>query len=224
VSIAFPKLRDVVTHFVSEKEQDYLIWFRGTGHANVEDRLWPMTGWLIDNRSLFGGKSVLDLGSNAGHFPLVYAAQGARTITAVEPRKKFKRYFESVLVPQFAEAGRIQWVVGSVQDYSPPRQFDVVSCLGLVYHMADGWSHLRRIVNQCDASTLILESTLWPEPHRALETGRVGQNCCELVTIVEHPSFASVESKLREFGWKFSAVMRDWTPGCPRAMWLVKTR
>ncbi len=197
-----------------------IIDYHGIG-GDPDNRLGPMTRWLVERRDLYAGKRVLDLASNAGHFPMVYAANGAESVTAVEPRAVFGRFFDREL-GRFPEASAITWLTRDVRQFVPEENYGVLSCLGLIYHMKDGWSHLARIVRQCKAKTLIFDSMLWPEAHTALETGLLNTNCAGLVEQVNRPSKASVEAKFMELGWSHELVLENWQrPKALRGMWLV---
>src|SRR5258707_926371 len=57
------------------------------------NRLALMTQWIKQHSELVKHRTVLDLGSNAGHFPLLYALLGASKVVAVEPREVFRDFF-----------------------------------------------------------------------------------------------------------------------------------
>ena len=199
-----------------------IINYGGVG-SDPDGRLAPMSAWMASNSCLFEGKSVLDIASNAGHFPLVYVDAGASFVMAVEPRKVFEIQFNESIIKLSEFPNRISWIVSTVEDFTPPQCFDVVSCLGLVYHMKNGWGHLKRIVDGCGAKILILDTMLFDSHSYAIETGRINSNCVGLVEIVERPTKKLVEKKFEEFGWTGELVLENWQIGNPlRGMWLVR--
>lgn len=190
-----------------------LIHFGGIG-SDPDNRLDPMSNWIRAHSDLFAGKKVLDLGSNAGHFPLLYHSLGAH-VTAVEPRKVFREWFEE----QFPNTN-IAWRTEDVRDYHPTERFDVVSCLGLIYHVKGGYHHLQRIIRESRAKQLLLDTMIWPTEHVAIETSRLNTNCFGAIELVPHPSICGMESFFEACGWRHELVLRDWCDS-DRAMWLV---
>ena len=186
-----------------------------------DGRLAPMTKWFSEQKELFNGKAVLDLASNAGHFPMMFARLGATLVTAVEPRKVFSDFYNGELSWR-AGGNKVSWIVSDVESYNPVGAFDIVTCLGLIYHMNDGWSHLKRIIDACRAKTLILDTMLFDKHSWMLETARLNSNCTGIVKLVEKPTKKLVESMLDSFGWSHEMVLCDWqnTP-IKRGMWRV---
>jgi SAM-dependent methyltransferase len=87
---------------------------------------------LIDKIN-FEEKYVLDVGAWDGHFSVIAMQRGARSVTSLDivirPTLKFiKAHFEF---------DRMQLERGSIYQYSPGRQFDVVLFYGVYYHLSD---------------------------------------------------------------------------------------
>jgi hypothetical protein len=101
------------------------------------------------------GMRVLDIGSNACHFPLLYRKWGAKYVRCLEGRPEFQ---------QFAKTFGFDMEVADMRVYVPTEQYDVVSALGMIYHLADPWRHLRRIYDASGAKCLIVESQIWAYP------------------------------------------------------------
>jgi len=101
----------------------------------------------------FEHKRVLDVGSGPGHFVSMYLSRGCQ-VTAVDGR-----------VDIVDECRRrhpgVRCVAGDVQtlDLVTLGRFDVVHCLGLLYHLESPIAALRNIVRVCDG-LLILESII----------------------------------------------------------------
>jgi SAM-dependent methyltransferase len=195
-----------------------------SSHPDRLARLRPMTQWISKHDWLFSGKSVLDLGSNSGHFPVTYARNRAVLVMAVEGRKEFERFWRTwspTLFPD--ESGRILWQRADVRKFSPPaRHFDVVSCLGLIYHVPAGLRHLERIVKQSGASTLLLDTQTFPGAtgtHMELSL-KATMTCMGFAARVPSPTVASVEQWFADCGWRSELLMRDWC-GHSRAFWKV---
>lgn len=198
-----------------------LIDLPGLSTGDSGNRLGPMTKWIRDNAELFRDKSILDLGSNAGHFPVVYAQCGAKEVLAVEGRKEFETAYYSDVAPVFP--GPIMWVVADIRNFTVSGGWDVLSCLGLIYHVEDGWNHLKRLAEESGASILILDSQLWHVAGVAHESGNENTNCLRKDEMVPKPSAESVERWLAEQGWGYSRVLHNWqTNGDMRGMWCVR--
>jgi hypothetical protein len=181
-----------------------------------------MTEALRNHRADIAGKRVLDLGSNAGHFPMLYSELGASSVTAVEPRKVFADFFRAEL-SKHAEAGKVTWLTKDVRDYTATPH-DVLCCLGLIYHVQNGWKHLGRIVAESGARVMFFDSQLWPKAGVGLETCRLNKNCAKPVEIVPHPSRPSVDREFDERGWPHRLLLENWqTSGTSlRGMWRVE--
>jgi len=181
--------------------------------SDPDGRLMPMELALRKHEYDIVGAKVLDLGSNAGHFPLVYSSIGASRVTAVEPREVFAQFFFDELYT-FKEAAKIRWNVLDVRNYQATPH-DVLSCLGLIYHVQNGWEHLDRLVKQSGAKimffdSMFFDSMLWPKAGLGIETSRRNTNCARIIEIVPHPSKDDVEEKFAERGWKFKLLLENW--------------
>jgi cyclopropane fatty-acyl-phospholipid synthase-like methyltransferase len=179
-----------------------------------------MTEALRNHRADIAGKRVLDLGSNAGHFPMLYSELCAARVTAVEPRMVFAGWFHCELC-KHDESRRVTWRQADVRDYTATPH-DVLSCLGLIYHVHDGWRHLDRIVAESGAKLMFFDSMLWPRESIAIETSRFNSNCAKAVEIVPHPSRASVEREFDKRGWHYRLLLENWPKDALRGLWRVE--
>jgi SAM-dependent methyltransferase len=103
------------------------------------------------------GKRVLDVGSGPGHFASFYAARDC-TVVAVEGRA------DNVDALRQRHPG-VHAVVADVQtfDLGELGRFDVVHCLGLLYHLENPLAALRNIVRVCEG-VLLLETIVMDAP------------------------------------------------------------
>jgi SAM-dependent methyltransferase len=113
--------------------------------GDYDGRLGPLTDWANLCRHLFKDKTILDLGSNAGHFPIEYIRAGAKKVYAVEGRQEFLDQWKefSPLVP--LDLSTVEWHTSDVRDFGMPGKVDIVSCLGLLYHVAGFMPRLREL-------------------------------------------------------------------------------
>jgi SAM-dependent methyltransferase len=142
------------------------------------------------------GKRVLDVGSGPGHFSGFYTSRGCQVI-AVEGRPdnadEFRRRHRNVRV-----------VVADVQtwDLRELGRFDVIHCLGLLYHLENPVAALRNMFRVCDGM-LVLETIVMDAvaPHLAFadEPKTVNQ---ALDGIGCRPSPAFVVMALNRVGFK----------------------
>ena len=141
-------------------------------------------------------KRVLDVGSGPGHFIRFYTSRGCEVV-AVEGRAdnadEFRRRHPDVRI-----------VVADVQtcDLRELGRFDVIHCLGLLYHLESPIAAMRNMFQVCDG-ILVLETIVLdlPVPHLALadEPKTVNQ---ALAGLGCRPSPAFVVMALNRIGFK----------------------
>lgn len=120
--------------------------------GDYDGRLGPLTNWVNNNAHLFEGKTILDLGANAGHFPIEYVRAGARKVYAVEGRPEFFDQWRefSPLMP--IDLSMVEWWTSDVRAFDF-RPVDIVSCLGLLYHVEGFLPKLREL---CRGAEMVL--------------------------------------------------------------------
>jgi SAM-dependent methyltransferase len=98
-------------------------------------------------------KRVLDAGSGPGHFVSMYTSRGCQ-VTALDGRA-------DIVDECRRRHPEVHCVAGDVQtsDLVTLGRFDIVHCLGLLYHLESPVAALRNIVRVCDG-LLILESII----------------------------------------------------------------
>ena len=121
--------------------------------GDYDGRLGPLTDWVNMNSHLFAGKTILDLGSNAGHFPIEYVRAGAARVIAVEGRPEFLEQWKEAYPAFQLDLSPVQWLVSDVRDISY-RKADIVSCLGLLYHI-EGFLPRLRLISESAEMVLI---------------------------------------------------------------------
>ena len=123
-------------------------------HSNVErwKRLEP---WFPDVR----GRSVLDLGMNAGFFSLMSARWGSRRVTGVERSALFCA--QARFVFECWNSTNIEIVEDDVLA-APAGPYDICLALALLHHFDDIGPILRLAIDRC--SELVLEWEVRPSP------------------------------------------------------------
>jgi tRNA (mo5U34)-methyltransferase len=120
-----------------------------------------------------GGKRVLDLGCNAGFWTLAALRAGADFVLAVDGRAMHVHQAALVLEVEEIDSSRYELVVDDVfeVDYARHGRFDIVLCLGLLYHVADPVGLLRRAAAAND-DILVIDTALAALPGAAFRLDR----------------------------------------------------
>ena len=196
----------------------------GTEVGQDDHRLGVISAWLRTNAHLFTFKRILDLGSNCGHFPFVFRAIGAEVV-AVEPNGEniamFRRIHEV-----FAD-DRITIIQDDLRrvNFDALGRFDVLSTIGLVYHLNRPWEAMAAILQATGARLWLVESCLWPKTHETIEAGRAPDQSFQEETVL-HPDTEEIERGIRECGFVPTRV--DLGPTfrsddkTPRGFWLAR--
>lgn len=81
------------------------------------------------------GRHVLDLGCNAGYWTLAALEAGAEFVLAVDGRRTLLDQAALVLDAKGVDPARYELRCADLFDLDPGRSFDLVLCLGLLYHV-----------------------------------------------------------------------------------------
>jgi tRNA (mo5U34)-methyltransferase len=161
----------------------------------------PAPTWATVRKFLaadFAGKTVLDVGCNAGFYCVEAKRAGAERVVGVDSQRGAIR---QALFVRKALGLDIEFQRMSVYDLSAARlgRFDIVLALGLVYHLKHILLALERLFH-VTAGTLIVESAVLPM-ERELKpfVGRLGglERRIDLIGYVENPP----EAKEAVFNW-----------------------
>ena len=119
------------------------------------------------------GKRVLDLGCNAGFWTLATLRAGAAHVVAVDGREMHVEQARLVLEVAEVEPAHYELVQGDVLalDFERWGVFDVVLCLGLLYHVSDPIGLVERIAAVND-DLLVIDTALSQLPGAAFELRR----------------------------------------------------
>jgi tRNA (mo5U34)-methyltransferase len=145
-------------------------WFTQVVFRNAQSPVHPQANLLANNdlkqemtadwiRDSVAGKRVLDLFSANGAFALLAAQAGAREVVGVEfaeDRVACARFLASTLKTDCKIEFRLGDVYRLTDMFSEP--FDVVLCLGGLYHVADP-AHVLRQVGQLTRERLIVQTS-----------------------------------------------------------------
>jgi tRNA (mo5U34)-methyltransferase len=117
---------------------------------------------LVHARAL-AGKRVLDLGCNAGFWSLQAIEAGAAFVLGVDARAQHVEQAQLVFRARGVPADRYRFTQANVFDMTPHSlggRFDVVLCLGLLYHVCKPMELLERI-GAVNDDLLLIDTTVY---------------------------------------------------------------
>lgn len=145
----------------------------------------------------FTGKSVLDIGCNAGFFSFVAADRGCRDIVAIDYSSG---YIEQARFCNDVRGDLIDFRVGYANDLvSIGRSFDITLCIGLLYHVPDIMGAIQQI-GEVTNEMVIVESAIYLD-HNELPLVRVADGKGR-VPGTWHPNMTALEFMFRKVGFK----------------------
>jgi SAM-dependent methyltransferase len=166
------------------------------------------------------GKRVLDLGCNAGFWSLAALDAGADFVLGVEGRQMYADQAQLVFETRGVDQGRFRFLVGDVfeldlDDWGP---FDIVFCLGLLYHVSKPMSLFERI-GGWNTDILLIDTTLSLLPGAYLQI--VDEKPENPMAAVDHvvvfvPTRRAVAKLAREVGYSVAMLrprFRSWEGG-----------
>lgn len=161
------------------------------------------------------GKRVLDLGCNAGWWSLAAIESGCEFVVGVDTKASNVAQAQFVFDTLGVEQDRYEFVVGSALDLDPSvhGSFDVVLCLGLLYHVSSPVQLLREIASRSD-DLLVIDTALSRLPGACfvLKRGEVEHRISRRVdSLVMHPTRAAVEMLATECGYRVVTLKPQFT-------------
>jgi tRNA (mo5U34)-methyltransferase len=114
------------------------------------------------------GKRVLDLGCNAGYWSLKALEAGADFVLRIDGRQMHVDQANFIMKTKAVDPARYRFAQVNVFDWEPGEQFDIVICLGLLYHVARPVELLERCSNW-SSDLLVLDTNLSRIPGNAIE-------------------------------------------------------
>jgi len=143
------------------------IWTGDGGEpAYFPQRRWEMTEPFVP--ADLAGKTVLDMGGNAGYFSIQMKLRGAAQCLLVEPVREFVRQAEFAARQFQAE---IEAVCEDAHTYclTTVERFDYVLLLGLFYHLKYPGLVLNRAAEMTKERMLVATAVIGPEIERPVE-------------------------------------------------------
>lgn len=163
---------------------------------------------------LFGGslrgKRVLDLGCNAGFWSLLAARAGCDYVLGIDGRQMHVDQANFVFEVEEIEGDRYDFVAGNIFEMDLERfgRFDVVLCLGLMYHISKHVELMEKI-SAVNDDVLLIDTTLARLPGAAFKVWR--EPLDRASNAVDHemvmaPSWEAVHELARQFGYDAVAL------------------
>jgi tRNA (mo5U34)-methyltransferase len=156
------------------------------------------------------GKRVLDLGCNAGFWSLCAAQAGCDYVLGLDGRQMHVDQANFVFEVNEIEEHRYDFVAGNLFDVDLSRYgtFDVVLCLGLMYHISKHVT-LMEMITEVNSDVLLIDTTISTQPGSYLE---IRHDRLERVRhavdyeLVMHPTWEAVHDLVRQFGYSSAAL------------------
>jgi tRNA (mo5U34)-methyltransferase len=150
------------------------------------------------------GRRVLDLGSNAGYWSLAAIEAGADFVLGVDGRQMHLDQANLVFEAKDIDPARYRFDLGNIFEYEYAASFDIVLCLGLMYHIAKPME-LFEVFDRVDASLVLIDTTVNLMPVSAFRVHRedidVPRNALDYQTTLV-PSRQAVADLAGQFGYE----------------------
>jgi SAM-dependent methyltransferase len=117
-------------------------------------RCWVTGGSLRGHR-------VLDLGCNAGFWALAAIEAGAEFVLGVDGRQMHVDQANLVFEAKGVDPTRYRFEQGNIFEHNIDESFDVVLCLGLLYHVAKPFELFERIT-RVGAEIAVIDTAIYP--------------------------------------------------------------
>jgi SAM-dependent methyltransferase len=160
---------------------------------------------LVDLAGGFEGKSVLDLGCNAGYWSLQAIQAGAAFVLGIDGREMHIDQANLVFGALNVDAARYRFERVDVFnfDFSSAGVFDVVLCLGLLYHISKPMELFEKI-SSCNSDLLLTDTRVSLLPGSAFEVEHESlddpRNAVDFELILV-PTRRAVVQMARQFGY-----------------------
>ncbi len=159
------------------------------------------------------GKRVLDLASNAGFWSLKSLEAGCDYVLGIEGRQMHVDQAEFVFDVKEVDKDRYDFVLGDIfeTDFKQFGKFDVVLCLGLMYHVSKHMELLEKI-SEVNEDILIIDTTLSKVSGSFLEVkGQKRESYISAVDsgIAMHPTKQAVRDLAEEFDYNVVTLEPD---------------
>jgi tRNA (mo5U34)-methyltransferase len=159
------------------------------------------------------GRRVLDLACNAGWWSLSAIRAGAEYVYGVDGRTMHVEQANIVFSEFDVERHRYRFETRNVFEVDDLGQFDVVLCLGLLYHVAKPFE-LLELISGWNTDLLVLDTAVNRYPGSLIELHH--ENTVDLANAVDHqlvvsPSKRAIVEMGNELGYRVVPLMPRFT-------------
>lgn len=164
------------------------------------------------------GKRVLDLGCNAGFWSLAAIEAGADYVLGIDGRQMHVDQANLVFEVKGVDRGRYDFVTGNIFDYdfATHGNFDIVLCLGLMYHISKH-VQLLEIIDSVNDDVLLIDTALSLAPGSYMRVHKESTDSPRNTVdydVVMSPTEKALTDMVGQFGYS-TAVLKprftDWT-------------
>lgn len=167
-----------------------------TGYATLwED---PRTEWFIERLGDLRGKSVLELGPLEGAHTYMMTRAGANVL-AIEANTN--AYLRCLVAKELLNMENCKFLLGNFNafiDQNQGQKYDIILCLGVLYHLEDPLLTLRNLMQMSDS--ICIWSTFYSGAIAALPDGSPGKTAFTGETKQRTLSDVSVTYHMRSYG------------------------
>jgi len=172
------------------------------------------------------GRRVLDLGCNSGYWSLAAIEAGADFVLGIDGRQLHVDQANLVFEAKGVEPSRYRFDLGNIFEYDYEQQFDVVLCLGLMYHVAKPLE-LFEIFPRAGASLVLIDTVVNLIPSSAFRVHRESidnpRNAVDYETTLI-PSRQAVIDLAGQFGYDAAPLAQHITDGTGMHDYLTRAR
>jgi len=159
------------------------------------------------------GLRVLDLASNAGYWSLQAIEAGADFVLGVEGRQMHVDQAKLVFEAKEVDPDRYRFDLGNIFDYPFSEHFDIVLCLGLLYHVSKPME-LFEVMANTGAELLVIDTGVTPSRQPVFrlfsEPSSDPRNALDY-ELVMRPSRSAVVQMAAQFGYRSVALAPNFT-------------
>jgi SAM-dependent methyltransferase len=172
------------------------------------------------------GRRVLDLGCNAGYWSLAAVDAGAEFVLGIDGRSEHVEQAELVFEAKDVDRSRYRFELGNIFEHGFHERFDVVLCLGLMYHISRPVALFETIAG-VGAELVVIDTEIQPSNVSGFQVHQVSlENPMTAVDyeIVMYPSRQAVIDLATTFGFQIVALRPDMTDWEGMAHYLDRRR
>lgn len=160
------------------------------------------------------GRRVLDLGSNAGYWSLCAIEAGAEFVLGIDGRQMHIDQAQLVFEAKDVDPARYRFELGNIFEHELHEQFDIVLCLGLMYHIAKP-VELFEVMSGTGAELLLIDTTVslvpWSLFRVAHEQGLENPRNAVDYELLLIPTRHAIFDLALQFGYDSVALAQDIT-------------